>query len=69
MPKVKIPTYEQTHPPELATTEALAEAGLQPAQGQVVAALFYLRSKDRERLTALYCRADAVPLQVKAEPL
>lgn len=65
MPKDKIPTYHQTHPPDLATTEDLALAGLQPADDQKVAALFNFRSKDIERLTGLYRRADAVPLQEK----
>ncbi|UQN09338.1 hypothetical protein M1R55_22495 (plasmid) [Deinococcus sp. QL22] len=64
---MKIITCQQTHPPELATTEALADSSLQPAQGQAVVALFYLRSKDRERLTALYRRADAVLLEEKKQ--
>lgn len=65
MPKDKIPTYHQTHPPNLATIDALKLEGLQPAVGQVVAALFNLRTGDRERLSGLYRRLDAVPLQAK----
>jgi hypothetical protein len=64
--KPKIPTYDQVHPPELATTEALEIAGLQPAPGQPVAALFRFKSPNLERTSALYARADAVPLTVKA---
>ncbi|WP_249394362.1 hypothetical protein [Deinococcus sp. QL22] len=65
MPKGKIPTYYQTHPPDLATIEALRLAGLQSADGQRVAAVFKLRTGDREHLSGIYRRADAVPLQVK----
>ncbi|UQN08075.1 hypothetical protein [Deinococcus sp. QL22] len=65
MPKNKIPTYHQTHPPDLATIEALKLERLQPAEGQTVAALFKLRTGDREHLSGLYRRSDAVPLQVK----
>ncbi|THF69618.1 hypothetical protein E7T06_11390 [Deinococcus sp. Arct2-2] len=65
MPKDKIPSYHQTHPPDLASIEALKLEGLQPAEGQTVAALFKLRNGDREHLCGLYRRGDAVPLQVK----
>lgn len=65
MPKNKIPTYHQTHPPDLATIDALKLEGLQPADGQTVAALFKLRTGDREHLSGLYQRLDAVTLQVK----
>ncbi len=65
MPKDKMPTYQQTHPPDLATRETLTLEGLQPADGQEVAALFNLRSPDREHLCGLYRRSDAVALQVK----
>ena len=65
MPKDKIPIYHQTHPPDLATIDALKLEGRQPADGQTVAALFKLRTSDREHLSGLYRRADAVPLQVK----
>lgn len=65
MPKDKIPTYQQTHPPHLATIEALKLDGLQPADGQPVAALFNLRTGDREHLCGLYRRSEAVSLQVK----
>lgn len=63
MPKEKIITYHQTHPPDLATVDDLKLEGLQPADDQKVAALFNLRTPDRERLTGLFRRADAVPLQ------
>ncbi|UQN10404.1 hypothetical protein [Deinococcus sp. QL22] len=63
--KMKIPTYQQTHPPELATIEALETAGLQPAEGQLVAALFRFRGPNMERTSALYATADAVPFKVK----
>ncbi|UQN07996.1 hypothetical protein [Deinococcus sp. QL22] len=66
MPKEKILTYQQTHPANLATIDALKLEGLQPADGQTVAALFKLRTGDREHLSGLDRRADAVPLQVKA---
>lgn len=65
MPKDKIPTYHQSHPPDLATIDALRLESLQPADGQPVAALFKLRTGDREHLSGLYRRADAVPLQIK----
>ncbi|UQN09150.1 hypothetical protein [Deinococcus sp. QL22] len=65
MPKDNIPTYQQTHPPDLATIDALKVEGLQPAASQTVAALFKLRTGDREHLCGLYRRATAVPLQVK----
>jgi hypothetical protein len=68
MPKDKIPTYHQTHPPDLATIEELQLEGLQPANGQTVAALFKVRTGDREHLCGLYRRANAVPLQVKNPP-
>lgn len=67
MPKEKIPIYYQTHPPDLATIDALKLESLQPADGQVVAALFKLRTGDREHLSGLYRRADAVPLQVQQQ--
>ncbi|WP_083922611.1 hypothetical protein [Deinococcus aquatilis] len=67
MPKDKIPTYHQTHPPDLATADALNLAGLQPADDQKVAALFKLRKGNTERLTGLFRRSDAVPLQAKEE--
>jgi hypothetical protein len=67
MPKDKIPTYQQTHPPDLATIDTLELEGLQPAEGQTVSALFTLRTRDSERLTGLYRRSDAVPLQVKKQ--
>jgi hypothetical protein len=63
--KIKVPTYDQTHPPELASAEALRLEGLQPAVQQPVAALFRFRSPNLDRTSALYARADAVPLQVK----
>ncbi|MFB9994749.1 hypothetical protein ACFFLM_22605 [Deinococcus oregonensis] len=53
MPKDNIPTYHQTHPPDLATIEKLE--GLQPADGQTVVVLFKLRTGDREHLCGL-CR-------------
>ncbi|THF68379.1 hypothetical protein E7T06_16685 [Deinococcus sp. Arct2-2] len=65
MPKENIPTSHQTHPLDLATIEALKLEGLQPADGQTVAALFKLRTGDREHLCGLYRPADVVPLQVK----
>ena len=65
MSKDKIPTHHQTHPPDLATSDALKLEGLQPADGQTVAALFNLRTGDREHLCGLYWRADAVPLPAK----
>ncbi|THF70344.1 hypothetical protein E7T06_07685 [Deinococcus sp. Arct2-2] len=65
MPKDKIPTYHQTHPPDLATIEELKLKRLQPADGQPVVALFKLRASDREHLSGLDRRADDVPLQVK----
>ncbi|THF68332.1 hypothetical protein E7T06_16850 [Deinococcus sp. Arct2-2] len=65
MPKEKVPIYQQVHPPDFATIEALRLGGRQPADGQPVAALFNLRSGDCEHLCGLYCRADAVPLQAK----
>ncbi len=65
MPKDKILTYQQTHPPDLATIDALRFEGLQPAESQTVAALFKLRTGDREHLCGLYRRATAVPLQIK----
>ncbi|UQN08298.1 hypothetical protein [Deinococcus sp. QL22] len=64
MPKDKIPTSHQTHPPDLATTEDLKLESLQPAEGQTVA-LSNLRTGDREHFCGLYRRSDAVPLQVK----
>jgi hypothetical protein len=67
MPKDKIPTYHQTHPPDLATADELKLEGLQPGEDQKVAALFKLRKGDMERLTGLFRRADAVPLQVKEQ--
>ncbi|UQN08503.1 hypothetical protein [Deinococcus sp. QL22] len=68
MPKDNILTYHQTHPLDLVTIEALRLKGLQPADGQPVAALFKLRTGDREHLCGLYRRADAVALQVKQQP-
>ncbi|MFB9994995.1 hypothetical protein ACFFLM_23890 [Deinococcus oregonensis] len=65
MPKDNIPIYHQTHPPDLAITEELKLERRQPADGQPVVALFNLRTGDREHLSGLYRRADAVPLQVK----
>ncbi len=65
MPKDKIPTYHQTHPPDLATSEHLKLEGLQPAEHQRVAALFKLQTRNRELLTGLYRRSEAVPLQIK----
>jgi hypothetical protein len=65
MPKDKLPTYYQTHPPELATIDRLKLEDLQPGDDQPVTALFHFRSKDSEHLTGLFRRADAVPLQVK----
>ncbi|MFB9994734.1 hypothetical protein ACFFLM_22515 [Deinococcus oregonensis] len=62
--KDRIPIYHQTHPHDLATIEALKLESLQPTDGQTVAALFKLRTGDREHLSSLYRRADAVPLQV-----
>jgi len=44
MPTEKIPIYQRTHPPDLATTDALKLESLQPADGQAVAALFKLRT-------------------------
>ncbi|UQN10242.1 hypothetical protein [Deinococcus sp. QL22] len=67
MPKDKIPTHHQTHPSDLATIEALKLEGLQPADGQTVAALFKLRMGDREHLSGLYRRSEAVALQVKEQ--
>jgi hypothetical protein len=67
MPKDKIPTSHQTHPPDLATADDLKLEGLQPADDQKVAALFKLKKGDMERLTGLFRRADAVPLQAKEE--
>jgi hypothetical protein len=63
MPKDKILTYQQAHPPDLATLDALRLEGLQPAGGQPVAALFKLRTGDREHFCGLSHRAEAVPLQ------
>ncbi|THF68333.1 hypothetical protein E7T06_16855 [Deinococcus sp. Arct2-2] len=60
MPKDKIPTYHQTHPRDLATIDALKLEGLQPADGQPVAALFNLRTGDREHLCGLYRCTDLV---------
>lgn len=65
IPKEKIPTYQQTHLPDLATLDALKLESLQSADGQTVATPFNLRTGDREQLCGLYRRADAVPLQVK----
>ncbi|MFB9991306.1 hypothetical protein ACFFLM_04845 [Deinococcus oregonensis] len=65
MPRDKIPIYHQTHPADLATIEALKLEGLQPADCQRVAALFNLRSHNREHLCGLYRRSDAVTLRVK----
>ncbi|UQN09152.1 hypothetical protein [Deinococcus sp. QL22] len=65
MPKDKIVIYCQTHPPNLATIDALKLEDLQPADGQPVVALFNLRTGDREHLSGLYRRPDAVLLQVK----
>jgi hypothetical protein len=65
MPKDNIPTHHHTHPPELATIDALKLEGRQPADSQTVAALFKLRTGDREQLCGLYRRADAVPLLAK----
>ncbi|WP_019011232.1 hypothetical protein [Deinococcus aquatilis] len=65
MPKDKIPSYHHTHPPDLVTIEALKLEGRQPADGQPVAALFNLRTGDREHLCGLYRRTDAVPLPAK----
>jgi hypothetical protein len=65
MPKDKITIYHQAHPPDLATIDALQLEGLQPADGQAVAALFNLRTGNREHLSGLYRRTDAVPLSVK----
>jgi hypothetical protein len=69
MPKDNIPTHHQTHPLDLATIDALKLEGLQPADSQPVAALFKLRTRDREHLCGLYRRATAVPLQVKDSTL
>ncbi|UQN09342.1 hypothetical protein [Deinococcus sp. QL22] len=66
MPKEKIPTNHQTPPPDLATIETLKLESLQLADGQTGAALFKLRTGDREHLSGLYRRATAVPLQNKA---
>jgi hypothetical protein len=65
MPEDNIPTYHQTHPPDLATIDALKLEGLQPADGQTVTALFNLRTGDREHLCGLYRRTDAVSLPAK----
>ncbi|UQN09825.1 hypothetical protein [Deinococcus sp. QL22] len=62
MPKDRIPTYQQTYPSDLAIIDALKLEGLQPANGQTVAALFKLRTGDREHLSGLYWPSDAVPL-------
>ncbi|WP_019009323.1 hypothetical protein [Deinococcus aquatilis] len=67
MPKDRILTYHQTHPPDLATIDDLKVEGLQPADSQAVAALFRVRNDDHEWLTGLFRRADAVPLQVKEQ--
>ncbi|UQN10105.1 hypothetical protein [Deinococcus sp. QL22] len=45
--------------------DALNPEDWQSADGQAVAALFNLRTGDRERFSGLYRRGDAVPLQVK----
>jgi hypothetical protein len=54
MPKDKIPTSHQTHPLDLATIDALKLEGRQPADSQTVAALFKLRTGNREHLSGLY---------------
>ncbi|THF69899.1 hypothetical protein E7T06_09850 [Deinococcus sp. Arct2-2] len=58
MPTEKLPTSHQTHPPDLATIDALKREGLQPAQGQTVAVLFKRQTGDREHLSGLYRRAE-----------
>lgn len=63
MPKDKIPTHHHTHPPDLATIDALKLEGRQPTDGQTIVAFFNLRTGDREQLCGLYRRADAMPLQ------
>lgn len=68
MPRENILTYHQTHPLGLATIAALNLEGLQPADGQPVAALFKLRTGDCEHLCGLYQRVTAVPLQVNVSP-
>ncbi|UQN09304.1 hypothetical protein [Deinococcus sp. QL22] len=67
VPKENIATYHPTHPPDLATSDGLKQEGLHPAENQRVAALFRLRTGNRELLTGLFRRSDAVPVQVKAQ--
>lgn len=54
MPKKNIPIDQQTHPLDLTTIEKLQLEGRQPDDGQPVAALFNLRTGDREHLCGLY---------------
>ncbi|SMB86443.1 hypothetical protein [Deinococcus hopiensis] len=65
--KRDIPTYEQTHPPHLATTDALADEGLKATRDQLPAALLKYKGEDFERLSALYERALCVPIEQKPE--
>ena len=65
--KRDIPKYEQTHPPHLATAATLKDEGLKPARDQLPAALFSHKTRDRESLSALYERAECVPLDQKPE--
>jgi hypothetical protein len=57
MIKEKVFTSHQTHPLDLATSNALKLECQQPADGQPVAALFKLRMRDQEHLCGLYCWA------------
>lgn len=49
-----------------AFSDVLKREGLQPAEGQPVAALFELRMGQREHLCGLYRRSDALPLHDQA---
>ncbi|SMB97102.1 hypothetical protein [Deinococcus hopiensis] len=60
--KRDIPKYEQIHPPHLATAATLGAQGLKPAPDQLPAALFLHKSVERESLSALYERAQCVPI-------
>ncbi|SMB85864.1 hypothetical protein [Deinococcus hopiensis] len=65
--KRDIPTYEQTHPPHLATAEELAAEGLKITRDLLPAALFKFKAPDLERMSALYERSECVPIDQKPE--
>lgn len=65
--KRDVPRYDQTHPPHLATHEALKAEGLKPAPDQLPDGLLVVKTRDQESLRALYARAGAVPIEAQPE--